>query len=105
MLCDQLVAIKGCFPVALSARDENARMRLVTQPVDHDCATAGSDACCPTDAWVRQHVGPPFLRRRLLRMRPGAVFSAPRAFNMVATILTTSGRLASTRMKFGGMTA
>jgi hypothetical protein len=72
---DQLGAHGGCFPVTLVAGDEDHFARLVGQPVERalDCRLAAAPS---RDARARigQHVRPPILRRRLLRVRPRTVF-------------------------------
>jgi len=70
---EQLVATEGGFPFVFAAGDEDGVSRLVGKPVERALDRYLTAAPPPSSrARIGEHVGSPFLRRRLLRVRPGA---------------------------------
>jgi hypothetical protein len=70
---DQFIARKRSPPVALAARHKYDLALFVSEPIE--CLLDG-EVGAPlslASARVRQHVGPPFFARWLLRVRPGTV--------------------------------
>jgi hypothetical protein len=101
---DQVVTRERGPPIALAARDKYDLALFVGKPIERSLDGEIGAPLALASARVRKHVGPPFFVGGLLRVRPGTVLDGITRLNHGAAIsLATSGRLTSSRTKFGGM--
>jgi hypothetical protein len=67
---DQLVARKRSSPIALASRDKYDLTLFVREPIERLIDGEIGAPLSLASARVREHVGPPFFARGLLRVRP-----------------------------------